>query len=348
MIARRQFLRLAGAAAASAALPQLAAGATPQVTLKLHHFLPAVANAHTRLLVPWTKKIEAQSGGRIRIDIFPSMQLGGTAAQLYDQARDGVADIVCALPGYTPGRFPGIEVFELPFVASKRAVVNAQAVQDFYGTHLRAEFADVQPLCVFAHDGGVIHARRAIRTMADLKGLKLRAPTRLAGQALDALGADGIAMPVTQVPDALTHKAIDGCVVPWEVVPALKLQELVKYHSEIPGSPTLYTATYIVAMNKKKYAALPADLKKIIDANSGQNATTLAGTMWDEQAIVVEELVKSRGNTIAVLSAEETARWRKATEPVIAAWLKEVKAKGLDGEKLLKDARALIAKYAGA
>lgn len=348
MIARRRLLRMGGAFLAAPALPRFAFGAVPQMTLKLHHFLPAVANAHTKLLVPWTKKIETESDGRIRIEIYPSMQLGGTAPQLYDQAREGMVDIVGTLPSYTPGRFPGIEVFELPFVAGRRAVTNAKAVQEFYEKHLRAEFKDVHPLCVWAHDGGVIHARRQIRTMDDLRGVKLRAPTRLAGEALRALGADAIVMPITQVPEALMHKAIDGCVVPWEVVPALKLQDLVKNHSEIPGSPTLYTATFILAMHKRKYDAVPADLKKILDANSGQYAATLAGRMWDEQAVAVEQLVKARGNAITVIAGDEIARWRKATGPVVAAWLKESKAKGIDGEKLLRAAKDLLAKYASA
>lgn len=348
MIRRRKFLRIAAGAVASPAVMRIARANVPQATLKLHHFLPATANAHSKLLMPWTKKIEAESEGRLRIDIYPSMQLGGTAPQLYDQARDGIVDIVGTLPSYTPGRFPGIEVFELPFVANRRAVTNAKAVQEFYETYLRAEFRDVHPLCTFAHDGGVLHARRPIRTMSDMRGLKLRAPTRLAGEALKALGAEGIVMPISQVPDALTYKAIDGCVVPWEVVPVLKLQQLVKNHSEIAGSPTLYTATFILAMNKRKYDYFPADLRKILDANSGQYAATLAGRMWDEQAVTVESLVKARGNSVIVIAADEVARWRKATEPVVAAWLKGAKARGLDGEKLLRNAKASIAKYSDA
>lgn len=344
-LARRNFLRLAGAAVAAPAVSRFAFAQTPQVTLKLHHFLPPVSNAHTKLLTPWVKKVEQDSGGRIKIDIFPSMQLGGTPPQLYDQARDGVADIVWTLPGSTPGRFPGIEVFELPFVAHKLAVPNAKAVQEFYETHLRAEFKEVQPICLWAHDGGLIHASKQVKSMDDLKGLKLRSPTRLAGDALKALGANGIPMPIPQVPEALAQKVIDGCVVPWEVVPAIKVHELVKFHTDIPGSPTLYTATFVLAMNKPKYESLPADLKKVIDSNSGQYAANLAGNMWDEQAKVVEDMVRKRGNTITTLAPEEAARWRKATEPVIEAWLKQAKDKGLNGEKLLADARALVAKY---
>lgn len=345
---RRQFLKFATAAVAAPAVSRTAMGQSPQVTLKLHHFLPPVSNVHTKLLVPWSKKIEKESGGKLKIDIYPSMQLGGRPPQLYDQARDGVADLTWTLPGWTPGRFPRIEVFELPFVVNKRAVPNAKAVQDFYAMHLREEFKEVHPISLWAHDAGLIHANKQVKTMDDLKGLKLRAPTRLASDALKALGANGIAMPIPQVPEALAQRVLDGCVVPWEVVPAIKVHELVKYHTDIGGSPTLYTACFIIGMNKPKYESLPADLKKVLDDNSGQAFATLAGRMWDEQAVVVEEMVKKRGNIVTVLAKEEAARWEKATQPVVDTWLKEAKAKGLNGEKLLADAKALLKKYENA
>ncbi len=345
---RRQFLKFAGAAVAAPAIVRNAFGQTPQVTLKLHHFLPPVSNGHSRLLVPWAKKVEAESRHRIRVDLYPSMQLGGTPAQLYDQARDGVADIVLTLPGLTPGRFPRIEVFELPFIADRRGAPNARAVQDFYEANLRDEFNEVHPICVCAHDAGLVHANKQIKTLHDMKGLKLRAPTRLAGEALRALGANAVAMPIPQVAEALAQKVLDGCVIPWEVVPAVKVHELLKFHTDIGSSPTLYTATILLAMNKSKYQSLPADLKKVIDDNSGQYAAGIAGKMWDDQAVVVEELVRKRGNTVTVLDKDEAARWDKATHPVTETWLKQTKDKGLNGEKLIADAKASLAKYANA
>src|SRR4051812_34906529 len=193
-VARRAFLAGLGGVVAAPAVARVAWGQTAEVTLKLHHFLPPVSNAHTKLLVPWAKKVEADSSGAIKIDIYPSMQLGGTPPQLYDQARDGVVDIVWTLPGNTAGRFPAIEVFELPFIGAQKAVPNAKAVQEFYETtsFLKDEFKEVHPICVWAHDGGLIHSNKAIKTMDDMRGLKLRSPTRLAGEALKALGANGI------------------------------------------------------------------------------------------------------------------------------------------------------------
>ncbi len=241
-------------AAAIVASPAIVTSARAQaVTLRMHHFLPAVSNAHAKLLAPWAKKVEADSQGKLKIDIFPGMQLGGTPPQLFDQARDGVADIIWTLPGNTPGRFPSTEVFELPFIASNRGIVNARAAAEFTEKRLAEETKEVKLLAFWAHDAGLIHANKQVRTMDDLKGLKLRNPTRLAGEALKALGATSVGMPVPQVPESLAQKVIDGAVIPWEVVPAVKVHELVKFHTEIPGAPTLYTATFFLAMNRARY-----------------------------------------------------------------------------------------------
>ena len=339
----RRTLLLAGPALL--ALPALAR-AQDAITLRLHHFLPAVSNVHRFFLQPWAQKIQQESNGRLRIQIFPAMQLGGAPPQLFDQARDGVADIIWTLPGNTPGRFPKIEVFELPFVSDKRALVNCLAVQEFAETELREEFRDVQPLCVWGHGEGLIHAKKQVTTMEDLQGLKLRFPSRLNGEALKALGAVPIGMPVPQVPEALSQGVIDGAVVPWEVVPSLRLQEMVKFHTEIPGSPTLYIATFILAMNKAKYQGLPPELRQVLDANSGAVAARMAAVPWDERNPGVEADVRKRGNTITVISEAEKARWMRQTAPVIDAWVAQSKDKGFDGAAMLAKARALVAKYA--
>lgn len=344
-IVRRRFLALAGSAVASPAVIRVARAQGPDVTLKLHHMLPPVAPGHRAFLAPWAEKVKEASAGRIKIDIYPSMQLGGAPPQLYDQAKDGVADMIWTVQGYTSGRFPKTEVFELPFVASQRSIVNAQALTEFAAMHLQEEYREIRPLALWAHDHGVIHANKPVAKLEDLAGLKLRFPTRLAGQALRALGASPVGMPVPQVPEALAQRVIDGCVVPWEVVPAIKVQELVRNHTEIPGTPTFYVATFVFAMNKAKYDSLPADLRKIIDDHSGMTGAKLAGNAWDSSGVPVRDMVQKRGNAIVVLSAEEKERWRTAVKPVIDTWLAEAKSKGFDGEKLLADATALVAKY---
>jgi TRAP-type transport system periplasmic protein len=341
----RRHLMLGMGAAVSAPYVITSACAQAVVTLKLHHFLPPVSNGHAKMLAPWAKKVEEDSQGKIKIDIFPSMQLGGTPPQLFDQARDGVADIVWTLPGSTPGRFPTTEVFELPFICAQRGIVNARASQELANSFLTDEVKDVKLLSYWSHDGGHIHANKQIKTMDDLKGLRLRNPTRLAGEALKALGATSVGMPVPQVPESLAQRVIDGAVIPWEVVPAVKVQELVKFHTEIVGSPTLYTASFFLAMNKAKYDGMPAELRAVIDKNSGMAFAELAGNMWDQEAIRVRDMVAKRGNTISVLADDEKARWIKATEPVYGAWIEQMKARNVDGVKLIEAAKALIAKH---
>ncbi|MGB7098027.1 MAG: TRAP transporter substrate-binding protein DctP [Xanthobacteraceae bacterium] len=344
-IARRTFLTSLTATVAAPAILRFARADTPQVTLKLHHFFSSVSGSHTQFLVPWARNVEADSGSRIRIDIFPSMQLGGAPAQLFDQARDGLADIVWAVTGNTPGRFAKIEVFELPFAASRRALVNSKALQDYAAANLQDEFREVRPLAFSCRDHGVLHANRSIRTLEDIKGLRLQVASRLAGEAVEVLGARGISVPIPQVPMAIAGRVIDGCLDPWDVVPVLRLNDAFKAHTDFADS-SLSTTTFVLAMNKASYDRLPRELRTVIDNNSGQVAAGMAGAMWDLEAKTVAESARDRGDPITVLTAEDVVQWRKATEPVIAAWLKQMKERKIDGGKLMVSARALLAKYA--
>jgi TRAP-type C4-dicarboxylate transport system substrate-binding protein len=230
-------------------------------------------------------------------------------------------------------------------VSHKRAIVNCKAVQEFADKHLREEFREVHPICVWAHGEGLIHARKEVRAMDDLRGLKLRFPSRLNGEALRALGAAPVGMPVPQVPEAVSQGVIDGAVVPWEVIPSLRLHEMLKNHTEIPGSPTLYTTTFILAMNRAKYEGLPEEARRVLDANSGMAAAEMAAKPWDEQGPVVEQMVRRRGNQITVIAEEEKARWVAATLPVIESWQAGTRERGFDGAALLSEARALVAKH---
>jgi len=344
-LARRAFLASTIAAVAAPAVLRLARGEAAPLTLKLHHFFSSVAGAHARFLAPWARKVEADSAGRIRIDIFPSMQLGGAPAQLFDQARDALADIVFAAPSRTPGRFPKIEVFELPFVPSRRALVNSRAIEDYAAANLKDEFRDIHPICFSCRDGAVLHAKRAIASLADLKGLRLHVPSPFAADTAHALGAHGVVMPSPQVPIALAEHVIDGCLDPWDALPSLRLYDSLKAHTDFADG-SLSTTTFVLAMNKAAYGRLGGELKAAIDANSGQPAAGMAGAMWDADAAAVAAIVRERGDTVAMLGAEELARWRKLTEPVIAAWLKQIGERRIDGHKLHAAARELVEKYA--
>ncbi|MCC7275820.1 MAG: TRAP transporter substrate-binding protein [Alphaproteobacteria bacterium] len=315
------------------------------VELKVQHFLPAGAPAQKVLIEPWAKAVEEQSGGRIKVRIFPAMQLGGRPPQLVDQVRDGIADVVWTLPSYTPGRFPIMSVFELPFMISD-AAATTEAAQEFYETYAREEFADVHPLLFHVHARGVIHTKgRAIAAVDDLKGLKLRAPSRPVGDALARYGAVPIFMPVPQTPEALSKGVIEGAVVPWEITVPLRLYELTDHHTQIAGPRGLYTSVFLFAMNKARYQGLPDDLKKIVDANAGRAITARIGAAWEEVEKPGFEAAKARGNKITTLSDAETAKLRTLAQSVATAWVEDMNKAGKDGAKLLAAAEALIAKH---
>ena len=335
----RQSLALLIAAIGSTASAQ-------EVTLKIHHFWAPGAMPPTRILQPWCDRIAAQSGNRLKCQIFPSMQLGGTPAQLIDQVRDGVVDIAFTLPGYTAGRFPIMEVFELPFL-NNSAEAGSKASWDFYVKYGTQEFAGLKPLMFAIHDEGYLHTRdKQIKSLADLKGMKLRAPTRQTNKLLAALGASPVGMPLPAVPDAVSKGTIDGFALPWEVMPSVKLQEMVKYHTETdPSRPALYAATFVLAMNQAKYDGLPADLKAVIDNQSGPVLSALAGKIWDESQAVGRKPAVDRGNTFYMLPAAELDLWIKASAPMYDDWVAEMNKRGLPGKQMLQDARDLLIKH---
>ncbi len=334
-------------AAIAALAASLAATVMAQeTTLKVHHFLPPPSTAHAKFMVPWCDKLAKESGGKLKCQIYPAMQLGGTPPQLYDQAKDGVADIVWTLPGYTAGRFPILETFELPFTMTG-AEATSKALWEFAQQHARNEFKDVHALAFHVHGPGFFHTRdKQVKALADLKGLKVRAPTRLTNKLIAATGATPVGMPVPQVPEALNKGVIDGAVIPWEVVPAIKVHELVKFHSMTdPGSPALYTSVFIYAMNKAKYDSLPADLKKVLDANSGIELSAFIGRAFTEGDVPGRKAAEARNNTIYTIPAADLEPFRKAAQGVSDDWVREMAGKGHDGRKLIESARALIAKY---
>jgi TRAP-type C4-dicarboxylate transport system substrate-binding protein len=320
------------------------ARAADEVVLKVHHFLPAGSYAQQMFIQPWCEKIAAESNRRMRCQIYPSMQLGGTPPQLVDQVRDGVVDVIWTLPGYTPGRFPRVEAFELPFMMHN-AQASSRALWDFVQQHAAEEFKAVHPIAFHVHGRGVFHmVRKPVHTLADFQGQKLRAPTRQTNKLLAALGATPVAMPVPAVSEALSKGVIDGALVPYEVVPSVKIQELVKFHSETdPAEPAIYTSTFVFAMNRQRYDSLPAELKKVIDANSGAELSARIGAVF-EQADAEGRKLTAR-NTTNVIARTELARWKKAAQSVTDAWVSEMNGKGLNGQQLLEGARALTARY---
>ena len=331
--------------AAVALLGSTAAMADEPIILKVAHFWPPTAMSQQKVLEPWCAKIEKESAGRMKCQIYPAMQLGGTPPQLIQQVQDGVADIVWTLPGYTAGRYPSMEVFELPFMTN-RAEPASRAAWEYYERFGKEDFAKVKPLAFHVHDEGYVHNNKhPITKLGDFRGLKMRAPTRLTNKMIAAFGATPVAMPLPAVAEAVSKGVVDGYVLPWEVIPAVKLHEMTRFHSETDKSqPSLYTALFIVAMNPAKYESLPADLKKVIDANSGADFSASIGKVWDISAPPAREKAVERGNQFDTIPAAELIKWRRITDKLAASWVKEMDAKGYQGQAMLDTAKALIQK----
>ena len=329
-------------------LSHAAQAADPEVTLKIHHQLPAHSVTQADLLEPWAQKITEESDGRIQFQFYPSMQLGGTPPQLVDQVRDGVADIIWAIPGYNSGRFPLISAFEQPFMSTS-AESTSQAMWEFLEKNGKKEFQGMHLLATHVTDGALVHTTdKPIKKMSDFRGKKIRAANRTSTKLISLLGATPVAMPVPQIPEALSKGVVDGAIVPWDVVPALKLHELVNYHTEMaPDQPKLMYTAGIIAMNPAVYDKLPADLKKVIDDNSGLEFSRQAGRLFDTQIVETgHALAKKGGNEIYVLPVEEQKKWMKVASRLDKDWIEEVEDKGYeDGAALLQNARDLIQKY---
>ena len=315
------------------------------VTLRLHQFLPPQGTIPAKAITPWIKKIETESNGRIKIQMYSAMQLGGTPPQLYDQARDGVADITWTVLGYTPGRFIKTEVFELPFITGLSSEASSKALFEYVQKNAMDEFKDVKLLTVHTHGPGLVHTKQPVTGLESLRGMKIRGGTRIVNNMLVKLGATPVGMPVPAVTEALSKGVLDGTTIPWEVGPSLKVHELVKNHTTFAGGNGLYVTTFALSMNKAAYDKLPADLKKVIDNNSGIETAAFFGKAMDEGDKVGRDIALKAGNKITELDVAEVQRWRRTASTVETDWVNEVKAKGIDGAKLVSEARSLIGKY---
>lgn len=343
---RRNLIKTALAGAAALAL-SAGIAAAQDVTLRLHQFLPPPAPVPALILKPWAANLEEVSGGRIKIQHFDAMSLGGRPPELMDQARDGVVDMVMTVAGYTPGRFPRTEVFELPFMMTSPVATSAafweMVETDFQGN----EYKDVKVLGAWVHGPGQIHTRDGVNSLEDMKGMTLRGPTRIINNLLSELGAEPVGMPLPAIPEALSKGVVKGTVLPWEVTSAIRLSELVGNHTEFSGDEALYTAAILLVMNRRSYDALPDDLRAILDAEAGAKLSTFAAqVMWDMDPPACE-IAETRGNAIVQLDEAETARWKAAAAPVVDQWVADMDAKGIDGAALVDQAKALIEKHGG-
>lgn len=314
-------------------------------TFILSHFLGQKSLEHSKFLAPWSEKIEKESKGRIKFEIFPSMTLGGKPPELYRQVRDGAADIVWTLIGYTPGVFPRSEVFELPSVHKNSARATNLAIQEHFDL-IAKDYKDIKPLLVHVHAGNAIHlVKKCVTSVKMFKGLKIRTPSRTGGWMINAWNAEPVGMPVPDLPQALSKGVVDGALIPFEIVPPLKVHELTKCSVTGYNDTRFGTSVFLFAMNKERYNKLPSDLKAIIDANSGKAIAEQAGDFWDAIEQPGKDLQKETNSPIIILSKQVTAELANINKVVEQRWIQEVSKYNINAPELVEKARNAVKKY---
>ena len=310
------------------------------VTLRVHHFMAEASGLHAELLVPFKEDIEAASDGRIEVELYASMALGGGPADLYDQAADGAVDIILTLPGYTAGRFNRTEVFELPFLMDD-TVAGSGAFYDLVEAELQDdEYDETHILAAWVHSRGHLHAEEPIRSLEDLQGKEMRGPTRMVTDLLGELGAIPVGMPLPAIPENLSKGVISGAALPWEITPSIRLAEMITNHTVIEEGPALYTATFVLAMNIDAYDDMPDDLRAILDEHTGKAMSETAGAVMRNRDQIGRDAAE--GNTFIELDEAELARWVDAAAPVYDRWVERAGEEGFDGQAAIDQARALI------
>ena len=346
MINRRTLLKSGLFAALGAPALNVLAQTKPEI-LSFHTFLPEDSSLWVNGFKVWMDKIEKESDGRIKFEAFPSMQKGGAPKNLVDQVRRGTADIVWSLPGLTPGRFAMTEVFELPFFTYD-GIGSSRAAWEFVSENAMVELRDFHLLAFHTHSRGVLHTReKAVKSAADLKGLKIPGSTRKVTQLLEISGAKPVSTPEANIAEHLSKGSIDGALLSWEMAGDLKTNDLTKHHTETPDSlPAIFNTTHFMLMNPKRYASMPADLKKVIDSNSGIEASAFLGQVLETQGQAARKAAVEKGADIHVMGQSEAEEWTKMTAKMEQEWINSMSiTSGHDGPKILAAAKAAIQKY---
>jgi TRAP-type transport system periplasmic protein len=278
----------------------------------------------------WSKEVEKKTNGKIKISFFP----GGTltpGAQTYDSVVRGVVDLGSSSLAYTRGRFPMIELLDLP-LGVKSARLATRLSNEYYKKYATKEFSDSKIMFFSSHGPGLLFTRKPVKTLEDLKGLRIKCAAGATVDMLSALGAAPVPMSMGDTYDGLQRGMLDGMLGPYAVLSTYRLGEVVKFAPENYG--TAYYNTFFVAMNKDKWNSLPKDVQKIIEGINEQWALK-AGEPWDEEDVNGKKFMKERGNTIMPLSKEENARWVKQVKPQFDKFVKEKTAKGLPATEAL-------------
>jgi TRAP-type C4-dicarboxylate transport system substrate-binding protein len=329
---RRTFLKSTLAGSAAAALPWQSAHAQAAIELKLASFVPPTHSIWVDPLTPWSKDVEKRSNGRMTVRLFPSMQLGGRPPELYRQMVQGIADIVFTLPGYTASDFPMMSLTELPGTA-KDAEDGTRKLWANFDKFFTKEFAAAKVLMLWNSDtAGIMSRAKPVRTLEDMKGMRIRTPSRAQSAQLTALGATPVDMPVTQIYNALERGVIDATMIPLSAMIDFKLLEVVKY---LTVDAPLGRSPFLVAMQRQRYEGLAPDLKKIIDDTTGLQMSLKGAQSYDKKnQLALAEGKKQR--EVISLAPAESKRWLEIFQKVAKEQASEVDKKGLPGTALVK------------
>jgi len=303
--------------------------------LKYSIFFPAT-HGQAQAGIAWAKEIEKRTEGRVQITIYSSGSLT-PADQCYDGVVKGISDIGMSCFSYTRGRFPFMEVLDLP-LGYPNGQIATRVANDIYQTFQPKELDGVKVLYLHAHGPALLHSKKEVRSLEDLKGMKIRS-TGLTASIVSSLGGVPVAMPQGSTYESLQKGIVDGTVGPIEALKGWKQAEVIKNTTNCADIG--YTTSMFVVMNKEKWLALPPDIQAIITEVSNEWISH-HGKIWDDLDEAGREFSLSHGNKILSLTDEENLRWKKAVQPVITEFTKN---KGADGKKALEEAYRLIKKY---
>ena len=330
-ISRRTFVAGALGAATATALPFGRARAQATQELKFANFVPPTHIIYATVLVPWAEEVARVTNNRLTVKLFPSLQLGGTAPQLYRQMAQGISDITFTLPGYTSSEFPMMGLTELPGTANSAADGTRKLWANF-DRFLARDFKDAKVLMLWNSDtASLMSKNKPIRTLDDLKGMKIRTPSAAQSAQIEALGATPIDMPANQIYTSLDRGVIDAAQIPMSAALDFKLIEVARYFTI---NAPLGRSPFLVAMNRARYDGLPADLKKALDGITGLNLSLKGAETYDKRNDDAIAAAK-KDREVITLSDAERRRFVDAFKPLIRAKVDEAEKAGLPGRGLL-------------
>jgi TRAP-type transport system periplasmic protein len=304
-------------------------GQAKPIELSYSHQFPAPHKTSV-LAAEWAKEIEKRTNGRVKITVYPGNTLT-PADKNYQSVVNGVSAIGSSTLGYTRGRFPIMEVIDLPLGYASASAATTLA-NEVYNKYKPKELDDTKVMYFYAHGPGFFQTKKPINKLEDFKGMKLRC-TGLSAKIVTALGGTPVAMPMSDTYDAISRGIVDGSVGPMEALYGWKLGEVIKFTDQNYGSA--FSAAFFVVMNKEKWNSLPPDVQKTIEAVNAEWIGK-AGKVWDEIDKEGRDFTLKQGNKIITYSPEETQRWAKAVTPLLDEYVQNAKGKGLPGDEILK------------